>query len=443
MEGLFQRETAERKCPADAEPLQRHEVFRDKSAQKELLALVCFCSNKARGCQWRGPLAKLQNHSDAECPFSEVKCLKSHPYPQALFRCSFSSMGCDFHGPKESLVEHLSSHTAEHLTLSETYIKDISERVKNLQEQLDASLELNQAYEAQLSMQNKSLARVNQTLSVHQVKLERVEENLAEQRKSIDELRKSVETMMSSKEGEKARKNSPDVFRSLDFQDVRSALLDDEVVRRNRGRHPSRGQTRACEQVSMPYVNDNDHLVDPGERPLTATLHEIQLCDQDLKLQNLETASCHGSFLWKIDEFYRRFRESVEGEIVSINSPPFYTERYGYKLCARVCLSGDGLMGKDKYMSLFIVVMQGEYDALLSWPFQQKITLKLLDQGGIWHVTETFRPDPNSPSFQRPRSEMNVASGCPTFCSLHLLRSRGYVRDDAVFVKIMWAALGR
>ena len=172
-------------------------------------------------------------------------------------------MGCDFHGPKESLVEHLSSHTAEHLTLSGTYIKDILERMKNLQEQLDASLELNQAYEAQLSMQNKSLARVNQTLAMHQVKLARVEENLAEQRKSIDELRKSVETMINSKEEGNARKKSPDVFRRLDFQDVTSALLDDEVIR-----HPSRGQTGACEQVSVPHVNDNDDWVDPGERPL-------------------------------------------------------------------------------------------------------------------------------------------------------------------------------
>ena len=441
MEGLFQRETTERKCPVDAEPLQRHEVFKDKSAQKELLALECFCSNKARGCQWRGPLAKLQNHGDAECPFSAAKSLKSHLSPQALSRCSFSSMGCDFHCPNESVVEHLTSHTAEHLTLSGTYIEDSSERVKNLQEQLDASLQLNQAYEAQLSVQNKSLARVNQTLSMHQVKLARVEENLAEQRKSIDKLRKSVETMMNSaEEGGKARKNSPDVFRRLDFQDERSALLADEVIRLNRGRHPL-GQTRACEQVSMPYVNDNDDWVDPGEGP--PNLHEIQLGDQDLRLQNFETASCDGSFLWKIDEFYGRFRESVEGNIVSIYSPPFYTERYGYKLCARVCLSGDGLMGNDKYMSLFIVVMGGEYDALLPWPFQQKITLKLLDQEGMSHVTETFRPDPNSPSFQRPRSEMNVASGCPTFCSLHLLRSRGYVRDDTVFVKIMWAALSR
>ena len=507
LEGRFHKETTECKCPDAAEPSQRHNVFRDKFAQKELLALECFCSNKARRCQWRGPLAKLQNHSDAECPFSEVKCLNSHlgcdvvitkyhlaehlkneclnkaiscpycqvefdrakmtkhleecgkfpvkcPYgcdksetglkeklpehsktcPQALFRCSCSSMGCDFHGPKESLVERPSSHTAEHLTLLGTYTEDNLERV---------NLELNQAYEAQLSMQNQypRRARVSQTLSMHQLKLARLEENLNTQRKRFDELCKSVEAMINSKEGENARQNIPEVLRRLDFQGKMLTLLADEVKRLNRGRHPSRGQTQTCEQVSMPYVNDNDDWVDLGERNLT--LHEFQLCDQDLKLQNLETASCDGSFLWKIDEFCRRFRESVEGEVVSIDSPPFYTERYGYKLCLRSFLSGDGLMGNEKYMSLFIVVMRGEYDALLPWPFQQKITFKLLDQERNSHVTETFRPDPNSPSFQRPRSEMNVASGCPTFCSLHLLRSRGYVRGDTVFVKIMWAALSR
>ena len=94
------------------------------------------------------------------------------------------TMGRDFHSPKESLDEHLRPHTAEHLTLSGTYIKDISEQVKNLQVQPDASLGLNRAYEAQLSMQNEALA-MNQRLSTHQVKrLGRVEENLAAQRRT-------------------------------------------------------------------------------------------------------------------------------------------------------------------------------------------------------------------------------------------------------------------
>ena len=93
-------------------------------------------------------------------------------------------------------------------------------------------------------------------------------------------------------------------------------------------------------------------------------------------------------------------------------------------------------------MSLFIVIMRGDNDALLSWPFRQRITFKLLDQDRIADVSETFRPDPNSSSFQRPRSDMNIASGCPMFCSHSSLRSRGYIRDDTIFIKVIVDTVG-
>ncbi|CAL1529666.1 unnamed protein product, partial [Lymnaea stagnalis] len=98
----------------------------------------------------------------------------------------------------------------------------------------------------------------------------------------------------------------------------------------------------------------------------------------------------------------------------SLYSQPFYTGRFGYKMCARVYLNGDGI-GRGTHMSLYFVVMKGEYDALLAWPFQQRVSLVLLDQSPEKrHLKDEFFPDPNSTSFRRPmNAEMNVASGCP------------------------------
>lgn len=53
-------------------------------------------------------------------------------------------------------------------------------------------------------------------------------------------------------------------------------------------------------------------------------------------------------------------------------SPAFYTSRYGYKMCLRVYLNGDGT-GRGTHLSLFFVVMKGPNDALLRWPFNQKV----------------------------------------------------------------------
>lgn len=129
----------------------------------------------------------------------------------------------------------------------------------------------------------------------------------------------------------------------------------------------------------------------------------------------------------------------------SIRSLAVYTYRLpdirisltGYKMCARIYPNGDG-MGKGTHVSLFFVVMRGQYDALLRWPFRQKVTMMILDQNQHEHVVDSFRPDPTSSSFKRPTAEMNVASGCPLFMSLTALDSttNAYTRDNTLFVKI-------
>ena len=51
--------------------------------------------------------------------------------------------------------------------------------------------------------------------------------------------------------------------------------------------------------------------------------------------------------------------------------------RYGYKMCARVYLNGDGI-GKGNFVSLFFVIMKGEHDDLLIWPFRNKVNFVII-----------------------------------------------------------------
>ncbi|XP_015767596.1 PREDICTED: TNF receptor-associated factor 3-like isoform X3 [Acropora digitifera] len=165
-------------------------------------------------------------------------------------------------------------------------------------------------------------------------------------------------------------------------------------------------------------------------------LRNVTLADLEEYVKKQEFLSYDGQLTWKITEYARKRSEAVNGQKVSFYSPSFYTSRYGYKMCARIYLNGDG-MGRGTHISLFFVVMRGEYDAILRWPFRQKVTFMLLDQDNVEHVIDAFRPDPNSSSFQRPRRETNIASGCPTFCSIEELNNHAYVRDDTMFFKII------
>ena len=165
-------------------------------------------------------------------------------------------------------------------------------------------------------------------------------------------------------------------------------------------------------------------------------LRNVTVQDIEEHVRQEQFSTYDGILLWKVTEVARRTEEARSGRQSSIYSPCFYTSRHGYKMCARLYLNGDG-MGKETHLSLFFVLMRGEFDALLRWPFRQKVTMMLMDQDNVEHVIDAFRPDPRSTSFQRPRRQSNIASGCPNFCSLSDLNSHAYVRDDTMFIKII------
>jgi hypothetical protein len=84
--------------------------------------------------------------------------------------------------------------------------------------------------------------------------------------------------------------------------------------------------------------------------------------------------------------------------------------------------------------------MAGLHDPVLKFPFNYKVGFCLYDQTPAQrHVIDSLRPDIKSNSFQRPRSEMNIASGIPKFLPLSAIQQERnpYVRDDTMFIKIM------
>jgi hypothetical protein len=106
---------------------------------------------------------------------------------------------------------------------------------------------------------------------------------------------------------------------------------------------------------------------------------------------------------------------------------------------ARLYLDGDG-NARRTHLSLFFVLMRGEHDAILQFPFAYKVTFCLYDQTAQQkHIIDSFRPDIKSTSFQRPRSEMNIASGIPKFFPLAIIQqdNNPYVQNDTMFIKVM------
>ena len=286
--------------------------------------------------------------------------------------------------------------------------------------------------EQQIRRQTEELAAARQNIQTQHTKIFIVEKTVLEQKKDIENFLRGLEASVTPS-GANA--------------DVVSSQMDEIVnmIKRHEDKVKNLQSELASLKTSAATPNGHDFRVnfsssrecerrlDRAEHQLA--LHEVQLSEQDMQIQMLEATSYNGTYIWKIDHYSRRFQEAASGKTLSIYSPPFYVGRFGYKVCARMYPNGDGI-GKGTHMSLFFVIMRGEYDALLPWQFVQKVHFRLIDQERIRDKYDTFRPEPHSSSFKRPTSDTNVASGCPTFVSQSELRQGGFIRDDTMFVKI-------
>lgn len=107
-------------------------------------------------------------------------------------------------------------------------------------------------------------------------------------------------------------------------------------------------------------------------------------------------------------------------------------------MCLRLYPTGDGNC-RGTHLSLFFVLMRSEFDGILKYPFCFKVFFCLCDQTGRnEHIIDSFRPDPHSNSFQRPRSQMNIASGLPKFVPLEIILQdeNRFIRDNTIFIRV-------
>ncbi len=87
---------------------------------------------------------------------------------------------------------------------------------------------------------------------------------------------------------------------------------------------------------------------------------------------------CAGQFTWRIDNIREKIGLAQGGDQDAsvMYSPSFYSLEAGYKLSLCIYPAGDNNQG---FLSLYFVVMKGQYDEILQWPFQKRVYLSLLN----------------------------------------------------------------
>ena len=160
------------------------------------------------------------------------------------------------------------------------------------------------------------------------------------------------------------------------------------------------------------------------------------------RVEQLEGRVARGTpFLWKITEFQRHIQEAKDGDLEKqfIHSDPFYTGPYGYKIKLR--MYPDGELEDSDDVSVFYVIMKGEYDAILPWPFIKKVRFTIIDQQGRLEdrqniIQETTIRKPATCLSRPTLHENDMGFGFPSFTSQERLGTRKYVVDDTLFLQV-------
>ncbi|XP_061481268.1 TNF receptor-associated factor 5 isoform X4 [Rhineura floridana] len=445
-------------CPVDKEIIKLSEVFKDNCCKREVLNLQVFCRNSP-ACKAKTSLGRYQMPialpSDCAPHLTVPKSRK--PEKDHLQQCLFESVQCTNEGCCEKILQR---NLQEHLRLQCNYRKELCQYCNQLVTLINLKIhERTDCPDYPLICPHGCLQIIlTKEVEEHVSVCPEVEIDCPYKQYGCSakikrgKLSEHVNVYLGEHMLQILDKNSQLEDQTLAIHMDKSACLETQVrqllqmANQQQGKFSLRPLLETIYNIKQKVAfleSYNQRLAVmedlSNQHDAHLSVHRAQLNKNEERFKLLEGTSYNGKLIWKIVDYKMKKKEAMEGQCLSIFSQPFYTSRCGYRLSARAYLNGDG-SGKGTHVSLYFVVMRGEFDSLLPWPFKQKVTLMLLDQSGKKnHITENFKADPNSSSFKRPEGELNVASGCPRFVAHTVLENAKstYIRDDTFFVKVV------
>jgi hypothetical protein len=242
------------------------------------------------------------------------------------------------------------------------------------------------------------------------------------------------------------------------YKKLLSITQDIEVVQR---RHEELSENSVRSSYHILSQTGQLNTMQNAQTLVSSSVHAMSLNENILRQETISlkgqvdnqhgtlTSEFDGTLVWKVPNVREKAYDAMSERQTSIYSRPFHTSPSGYKLCIRLYLNGDGT-AQGTHLSIFLVILRGEYDALLTWPFPGRVCFCLCDQRTMIesngtrqpkHAIECFRPDTNSISFQQPSSAVNIASGIPKFFPLAEFNRPSnenlYVVDDTIFIRAL------
>lgn len=438
-------------CPIDNEALSESQIFPDNFARREILILTVRCINHTAGCDWKDSLRELPKHV-GQCDFGMVNCpnkcnvkvlrneLEKHTKEKCVHRivtcphckmkmvfrqvdehnerctmfpvncpnecgtllvreqladhlekecpnsvrfCPFKDAGCQFMGSQTDISKHMNNPTNNHMENMLELVRTLTNRVEE-----------NEAYIKKLSSSDRC-----DKMDIDQDMLE------------ISKL-PSIESCSSTSS------------QSLDNPKMTAKVKELEL------------KVVQCSAVAEMFRSELKQISRDMHNKLETMQQSIN--EHTTMINDISARVWCGKFIWRITNFEQLFNQAKRNELPAIHSLPFYTAVPGYKMCLRVNLNGID-SGSGSHVSMFVHLMQGDFDSFIDWPFPHSLELTIMDQSpsNPQHIKETLHTRPTLQAFLRPKTPRNHKGYGYVEMIPHLtLRQRGYLQNDTMIVRV-------
>ena len=178
-----------------------------------------------------------------------------------------------------------------------------------------------------------------------------------------------------------------------------------------------------------------EQLVDRDEekcREMEQLMKKVQEQTQQIERLRMMARKC-APFVWKISNFQAVLNRANRGFHPQniLLSEKFYLSENGYK--SRIKLV---LYHKESFLSLYIRIVPGKFDSLLSWPFLEKVRLSLIDQNPCKDkrkdLSDVLDFEKRKERVTKPMEDDRFDFGINI--PHDLLRTRSYIMNDMICI---------
>ena len=411
-------------------------TLHDKRLQRSLSELDVRCVYQSDGCGWVSKLGALDQH------------LNVNPDPERrLSGCDFIELGCEYCGDlfKRHLIKEHESEQCPKRPFSCDYCRDYESTFEDV-----ANNHWPECKCYPMSCPNECMpyAVERQNLTHHltsecshaviecdfnyvgcEVKLPRkdMSDHIRENSLSHISLLAAQNQKLAAKIVEKDEQTAMIVGNMEARMEVTISKLKNELEDRFEHEHAAVMAENMALKVELQQLRRNQEESSNASLARKVDNLKINLQDHEtrtsaeIKLRREEIAALQSHIGVVPTEFIMPKFEIRRQTGEQWNSKPFYTHPQGYKMRLMVDANRNG---EGTYISVFVILVSGEFDDCLKWPFRGSITIQLLEQEGAnRHHSEIIEFTDNTP---------NAVASRPCFTRSHIQGHRAVVRRRTV-----------